>query len=91
MDPKEFIIKKIKFLDRVSKTNEEIKTLEESTKNQSESELWKVERSIRLTASNVGKVCKLRATTSRKILLKVYYIIHFPVIYRQTMASKMNL
>lgn len=37
-------------------------------KNQSESDLWKVERSIRLilyTASNFGKVCKLRETTSR--------------------------
>ncbi|XP_060858281.1 uncharacterized protein LOC132935681 [Metopolophium dirhodum] len=70
MDPKEFNIKKIKFLERVSKTNEEIKTLEESTKNQSESELWKVERSIRLTASNFGKVCKLRLTTSRKNTVK---------------------
>jgi len=29
MDPKEFYFKKIKFLERVSKTNEEIKTLKE--------------------------------------------------------------
>lgn len=70
MDPKEFIVKKIKILESLSKTNDEIKTLEESTKNQSESELWKVERSIRLTASNFGKVCKLRATTSRKNTVK---------------------
>ncbi|KAL4126769.1 hypothetical protein QTP88_010978 [Uroleucon formosanum] len=70
MDPKEFNVKKIKFLESLSKTNDEIKTLEESTKNQSESELWKVERSIRLTASNFGKVCKLRATTSRKNTVK---------------------
>jgi hypothetical protein len=70
MDPKEFDIKKLKILEHVSKTNEEIKTLEESTKNQSESELWKVERSIRLTASNFGKVCKLRAITSRKNTVK---------------------
>ncbi|XP_022161755.1 uncharacterized protein LOC111027668 [Myzus persicae] len=70
MNPKELNIKKLQFLERISKTNEEIKELEKSTKNQTESELWKVERSIRLTASNFGKVCKLRATTSRKNTVK---------------------
>jgi len=39
MDEKEFNIKKLTFLESVLKTNDEIKTLEESTKNQSESEL----------------------------------------------------
>uniref|UniRef100_A0A2S2PQZ9 Uncharacterized protein n=1 Tax=Schizaphis graminum TaxID=13262 RepID=A0A2S2PQZ9_SCHGA len=70
MEPKEFNIKKLQFLKRLSKTNEEIKILEKSTKNQSESDLWKAERSIRLTASNFGKVCKLRVTTSRKNTVK---------------------
>lgn len=70
MEPEEFNIKKLKFLDKLSKTNEEIKNVEELTKNQSECELWKLERSIRITASNFGKVCKLRATTSRKNTVK---------------------
>lgn len=70
MEPKEFNIKKLQFLERLSKTNEEIKTIEKSTKNQSESDLWRAERSIRLTASNFGKVCKLRVTTSRKNIVK---------------------
>jgi len=76
MNLNEFNIKKLQFLKHVSKTNEEIKTLEKSTKNQSENELWKVERSIRLTASNFGNVCKLRTTTSRKNTIKSKSILY---------------
>lgn len=39
-------------------------------KNQSECELWKLERSTRITDSNFVKVCKLQATTSRKNIVK---------------------
>lgn len=70
MEIEELNFKKIQFLNSLSKTNEEIKILEESTKNQSECDLWKIKRRLRLTSSNFGKVCKLRASTSRKNIVK---------------------
>ncbi|KAK4882827.1 hypothetical protein RN001_006146 [Aquatica leii] len=39
------------------------KKIETGTLTQSKSDVWKVERKKRLTASNFGKVCKLRKTT----------------------------
>jgi len=50
------------------------KQLEENSRGQSTSELWKAERRKRVTASNFGKICKMRATTSsQKTVVSLLY------------------
>lgn len=58
--------KKMAFIESLSMSNEARSKLERDTINQSNSNTWKFERRIRLTASNFGRVCKMRATTSCK-------------------------
>lgn len=71
MDENEYEEKKMKFMkNKIIKNKDEIKLIEKSTKLQSECELWRKERRIRLTASNFGKICKLRPTTSRANTIK---------------------
>lgn len=60
MDENEYEEKKMEFMrNKIIKNKDEIKLIEKSTKLQSECELWRKERRIRLTASNFGKICKL--------------------------------
>lgn len=55
---KEEFINQLKIIDR--------KEIECSTREQSLNHLWYQERKIRLTASNFGEICKMRAYTSCK-------------------------
>ncbi|KAL4112571.1 hypothetical protein QTP88_016326 [Uroleucon formosanum] len=57
---------KLLFLSRLRLSQDDIIQLERRTIEQSQCEEWKKERSYRLTASNFGKVCKLRKSTNRK-------------------------
>jgi len=70
MPIEEYGIKKTEFLKKLKLTNEEIKLLERSTINQSQSNEWRRQRKMRLTASNFGKVARLRLTTSRENTVK---------------------
>ena len=45
--------------------SEEAKAIERTTRSQAESEKWMVERRKRLTASQVGSIVKMKATTKR--------------------------
>ena len=60
----EYKRKKEEFLDNISKNKEEIIKIEKETRGQSANPMWVQERSIRLTASNFGRVCKLRTSTN---------------------------
>jgi len=78
MTKEEFENKKIEFLENLKLDEVNIFKLERRTIDQSSNEEWKNERSSRLTASNFGKICKLRKTTIRKntvisILYQSYY------------------
>lgn len=57
--------KKTAFLEKLQKSLEEINYIEKATIGQSNNMLWKAERSIRLTASRFGQICKLRMSTNR--------------------------
>lgn len=70
MSIEDYEIKKTKFLKKLKLTNKEIKQLERSTTNQSQSDEWRRQRKMRLTASNFGKVARLRSTTSRENIVK---------------------
>lgn len=60
------------FLEDLEKCNRE--KIFKETLLQSNSEFWRVERKKRLTASNFGRICKLRKTTSTaKIVADLLY------------------
>ncbi|KAL4083865.1 hypothetical protein QTP88_029181 [Uroleucon formosanum] len=78
MTKENFEDKKIEFLDKLKLNKTDISKLERRTIDQSNNEEWKKERLSRLTASNFGKICKMRKTTIRKntiisILYQSYY------------------
>lgn len=66
--------KKDGFLEKLKLLSKQLQLLERNTVDQSKSDEWRRERKIRLTASNFGKVAKLRDTTSRANTVK--YILY---------------
>lgn len=64
LDEEEYVKAESSFLKQLKKTPEEIVELESRTRQQSSSTLWMKERQTRLTASNFGKICKMRSKTS---------------------------
>jgi len=70
----EYETKKDGFLEKLKLSSKQLQLLERNTVDQSKSDEWRRERKIRLTASNFGKVAKLRDTTSRANAVK--YILY---------------
>ncbi|XP_025421259.1 uncharacterized protein LOC112691308 isoform X2 [Sipha flava] len=66
MSREDFEEKKLELLTNLKLNMVEIDELQRRTVEQANCVKWKKERSKRLTASNFGKICKLRKTTSRK-------------------------
>lgn len=52
------------FLSDLKKSPDEIVQIKQITRGQRTSDVWRNERSVRITASNFGKICKVRQTTS---------------------------
>ena len=50
---------------KVAITEEKAKLIERQTRNKADDELWKSERRRRITASVVGSVAKMKASTKR--------------------------
>ncbi|KAF0748200.1 YqaJ domain-containing protein, partial [Aphis craccivora] len=66
--------KKIEFLEKLKKTKDQILQIAKATIGQFQCQEWLKDRQIRLTASNFGKICKLRPNTSRNnILVSLLY------------------
>lgn len=61
---------KEQFLRKLKLTIEEIEDLQIMTIGQADSMLWKEERRKRITASNFGKICKMRASTHCQNIVK---------------------
>lgn len=59
-------IQKDKFITSLKLTNAQYQIIEETTRNQRNCQQWFNERRNRLTASNFGKVCRMKQTTSCK-------------------------
>lgn len=63
----EFQIKKLAFIQSITLSEASKVELELETRNQSKNQRWFEERRKRLSASNFGKVCKMRPYTSCKV------------------------
>lgn len=74
----EFNKQKVEFLKKLNLTQEQIVLLERKTVGQSNCDEWRKERKLRLTASNFGKVAKLKPNTSRANSVKyiLYELFH---------------
>lgn len=70
----EYETKKACFLKKLELSSEQLQLLERNTADQLKCDEWRRERKLRLTASNFGKVAKLRNTTSRASTVK--YILY---------------
>jgi len=66
MTNEELEMQKEKFIMSLILTEEKSHKLEENTRNQRNCQQWFNERRNRLTASNFGRVCKMKPTTSCK-------------------------
>ncbi|CAG9768527.1 unnamed protein product [Ceutorhynchus assimilis] len=66
----EYLEKAEDFLNNLKKTAEEIHCIERNTMGQSANPCWIQERVVRITASNFGKICKMRPQTSRATTVK---------------------
>lgn len=74
MSREDFEKKKLELLTNLKLDVFAIDELQRRTIEQANCEEWKKERSKRLTASNFGKICKLRKTTPRKnSLISILY------------------
>ncbi|KAJ8879603.1 hypothetical protein PR048_020211 [Dryococelus australis] len=74
MSKAEFEMKKEKFKDQLRLIEYERNRLQEKTISQSNSYLGMAERSKRLTASHLGKICKTKSSTSRvKTAISIIY------------------
>lgn len=68
MSLEEYDVKKNAFLKKIYLTVDEIVKIERNTIGQQENDDWKKKQ--RFTASNFGKICKLRPTTLRANTVK---------------------
>lgn len=62
----ELEIKKQTFIESLQLSNDKYSKIEEDTRNQRDCQQWFSERRNRLTASNFGRICKMKKTTSCK-------------------------
>lgn len=79
--------KKKDFFKKITLTSKQIQSLERSTIGQSSCDEWRIQRKIRLTSSNFGKVAKLRESTSRGNTVK--YILY--ELFRGNTATRLLL
>jgi len=63
----EFKIKKLEFIQSITLSEASKIELELETRNQAKNQRWFEERRKRLSASNFGRVCKMRPYTSCKV------------------------
>ncbi|KAG5880690.1 hypothetical protein JTB14_024262 [Gonioctena quinquepunctata] len=63
MNDDEYISKRMDFLDKLKELQEEIDNIEKKMKDQSCSILWMEQRQKMITASNFGKICKMKSNT----------------------------
>lgn len=66
----EVLHRKQKLVDLLLKSKIEIQEIEINTRGQSSNTLWKQERAFRITASNFGRVCKIKESTNPEKLVK---------------------
>ncbi|KAL4105323.1 hypothetical protein QTP88_020571 [Uroleucon formosanum] len=92
ISPEEQETKRSTVLNSLKLSSQEIVELERNTIDQGKSETWHTERKYRLTASNFGRVCKLRKTTPRANTVKyVLYGIQYEPMVKEAFESIFNV
>lgn len=86
-DSNDLYEKKADFLKKLAKVDRN--KLQLCTIEQSHSEKWHVERKKRLTASNFGEICKMRANTSCRN--KVYSLLYRPHFLSKAMKHGVEM
>ncbi|CAH1101874.1 unnamed protein product [Psylliodes chrysocephalus] len=86
MDENKYNLRELEFLNMLNKTQEEIDAIEDLTKEQASSILWLEERQKRITKSNFGKICKLKALPA-STQLKYYYTTNLKTTTRHNMGN----
>lgn len=76
--PEELQKEKEDFLEKLKKSAEEIKSIQELTKEQSDSDLWHLERRKRLTASNFHAICSKFSARSNGNTMKLVEQLLYP-------------
>ncbi|KAJ8914142.1 hypothetical protein NQ315_016220 [Exocentrus adspersus] len=77
LNKQEFEVEKIRILNKLQLTSEEIRQVEEETRGQWSNSRYEVERKDRLTASVFGEVIKRRSSTScHNLVKKILYTLN---------------
>ncbi|KAK7575869.1 hypothetical protein V9T40_007204 [Parthenolecanium corni] len=90
LEPEIYAAKREEFMSKMALSAEEREHLEESTRGQAATTLWKEERRKRITASIFGNVCKMKENTSSARMVENIVAPNFRGTYSTSYGNRME-